>query len=87
MKIFQCFCGHEWNEGENGNHSCTPYYERKIDKLTADNAALVEALESMHNLNIKMIRDFNGRVEPWNQVDEEHLHDTGLLLKKAKGDV
>ena len=54
------------------------------DKLVQINKELVEALDKMHQLNVKMIRDFNGRVEPWNQLDEEHLYDSGALLDKAK---
>ena len=54
------------------------------DALVAMNAELVEALEGMQSLNIKMARDFNGRTEPWNQIDEEHLHDAQVLLTKAK---
>ena len=46
---------------------------------------LVEALDYMIKLNEKMIREFNGRVEPWYQLDEEHLHDASVLLAKAEG--
>ena len=56
-----------------------------VEAIVTMNAELVEALESMQNLNIKMVRDFNGRTEPWNQIDEEHLHDASVLLAKAKG--
>lgn len=54
------------------------------DALVELNKGLVEALESMTSLNEKMIRDFNGRVEPWIQQDEEHLHDAMMLVTKAK---
>lgn len=47
---------------------------------------LVKELDGMIKLNEKMIREFNGRVEPWNQIDEEHLHDAAVLVAKAKGE-
>ena len=46
---------------------------------------LVKELDSMTKLNEKMIREFNGRVEPWSQIDEEHLHYAAILVAKARG--
>ena len=54
------------------------------DKLVELNKELVEALNSMSNLNCKLIRDYNGRNPPWRQMDEEHLHDSHMLISKAK---
>jgi len=55
------------------------------DALTQINQELVDALNSMTNFNFKLIRDYNGRHAPWNQMDEEHLHDSHVLINKAKG--
>ena len=57
---------------------------RDHDALTQLNKELVEALNAMTNFNFKLIRDHNGRHAPWNQMDEEHLHDSHVLINKAK---
>jgi len=50
-------------------------------KINEERIALTKALEEMTTLNEKLIRDFNGRNPPWDQLDEEHLHDASVLLR------
>lgn len=50
-------------------------------KINEERIALGKALAEMTTLNEKLIRDFNGRTPPWEQLDEEHLHDASVLLR------
>lgn len=56
--------------------------ERKGLLLTQE--TLIKELESMIALNQKMIAEFNGRVPPWEQTDEEHLHDLSLMINNLR---
>lgn len=59
--------------------------ERKSLLLTQE--VLIKELESMITLNQKMISEFNGRVPPWEQTDEEHLHDLSLMIQNLRDGV
>jgi hypothetical protein len=43
---------------------------------------LINALKGMHTMNLKMVREHNNRVPPWESMDEEHLHDVAVILER-----
>lgn len=53
-------------------------------RLLITQELLIKELDSMITLNQKMISEFNGRVPPWEQTDEEHLNDLSLMIHNIR---
>lgn len=68
-----------------GESEMAAYAINNHDSLTARVSELEGALQSMLNLNVKLIESHNKKNPPWEMIDMEHCQDADRLLNKNKG--